>query len=81
MFFIKVFFFHFQQKWLVALLQHAADHRRWKNAATRKLALGSLAEVDKGNQAKRPRYTKSFKRTRSKLFMLYNETGLPDELI
>ena len=26
-------------------MQHAADHRRWKIAATKRLALGSLAEV------------------------------------
>lgn len=71
-------------------MQHAADHRRWKNAATKKLALGSLAEVDtlpvssndpQGKAPKRPRYTKSFKRTRSKLVMLYNQAGVEDELI
>ena len=83
------------------MLQHAADHRRWKTAALKKLALGktnllktllfqdltrffflgSLSEIDTKNTAKKPRYTKSFKRTRSKLHMLYNETGLGDELI
>ena len=65
----------------MTLLQHAADHRRWKNAAMKKLALGSLAEIEAGNAAKKPRYTKSFKRTRSKLHMLYNQTGIHDELI
>jgi len=70
-----------KQKWLMNLLQHAADHRRWKTAALKKLALGSLSEIDTKNTAKKPRYTKSFKRTRSKLHMLYNETGLGDELI
>lgn len=67
----------------MALLQHAADHRRWKTASTQKLTLGSRSEVDlSSNKAsKKPRYTKSFKRTRSKLVMLYNETGLDDELI
>ena len=65
----------------MSLLQHAADHRRWKNAAIVKLRLGSLAESEVGNAAKKPRYTKSMKRTRSKLHTLYNETGLNDELI
>jgi hypothetical protein len=73
----------------MALLQHAADHRRWKIAATAKLQLGSLAEVDvheadpqaQSKGPKRPRYTKSFKRTRSKLVMLYNQAGMDDELI
>lgn len=66
----------------MALLQHAADHRRWKTASTQKLTLGSRSEVDLNPKAsKKPRYTKSFKRTRSKLVMLYNETGLDDELI
>lgn len=63
-----------QQKWSTALMQHAADHRRWKIAATKRLALGSLAEVDlysstndseqPSRSHKKPRYTKSFKRTR-----------------
>ena len=39
-FFSKHYFFFFQQKWLMNLLQHAADHRRWKTAALKKLALG-----------------------------------------
>ena len=71
-------------------MQHAADHRRWKIAATKRLALGSLAEVDlyTTNDSeqpirshKKPRYTKSFKRTRSKLVILYNQAGTEDELI
>ena len=66
----------------MALLQHAADHRRWKVAANKKLPLGSLAEVSTTrNTAKKPRYTKSFKRTRSKLVMMYEGTGLDDELV
>ena len=69
-----------QKSWLMALLQHAADHRRWKIAATKKLNLGSRAEISQ-NASKRPRYTKSFKRTRSKLVMLYNETGVEDKII
>ena len=74
-----------KSRWLMALLQHAADHRRWKIAASQKLPLGASSEVDlaeNGQQSrKRPRYTKSFKRTRSKLFMLYNQAGVEDELI
>ena len=72
-------------------MQHAADHRRWKIAATKRLALGSLAEVDlysstndseqPSRSHKKPRYTKSFKRTRSKLVILYNQAGIEDELI
>ncbi len=79
----------------MALLQHAADHRRWKMAALTKMALGTLSETemipkDFSDQTtttskarpKRPRYTKSFKRTRSKLVMLYNQAGDDtDELI
>ena len=62
-------------------MQHSADHRRWKIAATKKFNLGSLADVEscdastKAKSPKRPRYTKSFKRTRSKLVMLYNQAG------
>ena len=79
--------YFFQQKWSTALMQHAADHRRWKNAASKKLVLGSLVGVDTYSDpndqrtSKRPRYTKSFKRTRSKLVMLYNQAGIEDELI
>lgn len=71
-------------------MQHAADHRRWKIAATKRLALGSLAEVglyttndseQPSRSHKKPRYTKSFKRTRSKLVILYNQAGTEDELI
>ena len=75
-------------------MQHAADHRRWKIAATKRLTLGSLAEVDlytsggasdseqqPSRSHKKPRYTKSFKRTRSKLVILYNQAGIEDELI
>lgn len=63
-------------------MQHSADHRRWKIAATKKFNLGSLADVEsfdsnnaRAKSPKRPRYTKSFKRTRSKLVMLYNQAG------
>ena len=85
--------FFTQQKWSTALMQHAADHRRWKTAATKRLTLGSLAEVDlypsggandseqPSRSHKKPRYTKSFKRTRSKLVILYNQAGIEDELI
>ena len=86
-----LFVFLPQQKWSTALMQHAADHRRWKIAATKRLALGSLAEVDlysstndseqPSRSHKKPRYTKSFKRTRSKLVILYNQAGIEDELI
>lgn len=69
----------------MCLLQHAADHRRWKIAASKRLPLGALNEIrvsEQGQVQKRPaRYTKSFKRTRSKLFMLYNQAGVENELI
>ena len=68
----------------MCLLQHAADHRRWKIAASKRLPLGALNEIrvsERGQIRKRARYTKSFKRTRSKLFMLYNQAGVEDELI
>ena len=74
-----------KSRWLMALFQHAADHRRWKVAATQKLPLGASNEVNLSETVaqsrKRPRYAKSFKRTRSKLFMLYNQAGVEDELI
>ncbi len=66
----------------MSLLQHAADHRRWKGAASKKMKLGSIRDLEVStNPSKKSKYTKSFKRTRSKLVMLYNETGINDELI
>lgn len=74
-----------KDKWLMCLLQHAADHRRWKIAASKRLPLGALNEIrvsDRGQVQKRPaKYTKSFKRTRSKLFMLYNQAGVENDLL
>lgn len=100
--------------WLVHLLQHAADHRRWKVAATSKMELYSPGATNKKSasslvhwnidppayqpearperdgpfqfprmssfnpsSAKRQKREakKSFRRTRSKLVLLYNETG------
>ena len=52
--------------WLVHLLQHAQDHRRWKQVAESRMDVYSpKANMSEG----RP-----FKRTRSKLVLLYNET-------
>ena len=93
-----------KENWVIHLLQHAADHRRWKKVAVQKMEVFSPA---KGIQKDRstsslgnnePLYervtfktsaltrnatvkkTKSFKRTRSKLALIYNQTGADEGL-
>ncbi len=101
--------------WLVHLLQHAADHRRWKSVATNKMDVyspgggnrnktssssliswnleptpSSFVKPEKEVTFQFPRMSsfnpssakrqkreakKSFRRTRSKLVLLYNQTG------
>lgn len=51
--------------WLIHLIQHAQDHRRWKQAAEQRMLVYSPQNV---TVQRRP-----FKRTRSKLVMLYND--------
>ena len=51
--------------WLVHLIQHAADHRSWKQAASRRMRVLSPQAVQTEKR--------TFKRTRSKLVMLYND--------
>ena len=57
-------------KWLVHLLQHAADHRRWKGAATTRMEVLSPRNEERTMTLSRP-----MKRTRSNLVMMYNEAG------
>jgi len=57
-------------KWLVHLIQHAADHRRWKGAATTRMEVLSPRDEEMTRTLSRP-----MKRTRSKLVMMYNEAG------
>ena len=88
-----------KENWVIHLLQHAADHRRWKKAATTKMEILSPAKAmakDRSTSSlgnNEPLYervtlktntltrratvkkTKSFKRTRSKLALIYNQTG------
>ena len=88
-----------KENWVIHLLQHAADHRRWKKAATTKMEVFSPAKAmtkDRSTSSlgnNEPLYervtfktntltrkatvkkTKSFKRTRSKLALIYNQTG------
>lgn len=68
----KTWEFYFEDKenlhvWLIHLIQHAADHRRWKQVAEEKMEVFSpkAEEIVK----------RSVKRTKSKLVLLYNETG------
>jgi hypothetical protein len=70
------FEFHFEDKenlhnWLVHLIQHAADHRRWKEAASTRMEVLSPKNMLEGA----PTMGRPLKRTRSKLVMLYNEAG------
>lgn len=55
--------------WLAHLYQHACDHRRWRQAAQTKMEI--LSPDCKPISASR-----SINRTRSKLFLLYNETKI-----
>ena len=88
-----------KENWVIHLLQHAADHRRWKKAAITKMEIFSPAKglaKDRSTSSlgnNEPLYervtlktntltrratvkkTKSFKRTRSKLALIYNQTG------
>ena len=88
-----------KENWVIHLLQHAADHRRWKKAATTKMEILSPAKAlgkDRSTSSlgnNEPLYervtlktntltrratvkkTKSFKRTRSKLALIYSQTG------
>lgn len=57
-------------KWLVHLIQHAADHRRWKGAATTRMEVLSPRNEERTMALSRP-----MKRTRSNLVMMYNEAG------
>ena len=57
-------------KWLVHLIQHAADHRRWKGAATTRMEVLSPRNEERTMALSRP-----LKRTRSNLVMMYNEAG------
>ncbi len=64
--------FHFEDKenlhrWLVLLLQHASDHRRWKQVAESRMDVYSPRTEDNGEG-------RAMKRTRSKLVLLYNQT-------
>ena len=56
------------KNWFMHLSQHAADHRRWKQAATKKM---EVLDPDDLNG----HVTKTFNRTRSKLVLLYNNIG------
>ena len=88
-----------KEAWVIHLLQHAADHRRWKKAAIAKMEIFSPAKGMKKDRSasslgnNEPLYeritfktntltrkatvkkTKSFKRTKSKLALIYNQTG------
>ena len=92
-----------KEKWVIHLLQHAADHRRWKKAATTKMEVFSPAKAmikDRSTSSlgnNEPLYervtlkthtltrkatvkkTKSFKRTRSKLALIYKQTGAEND--
>jgi hypothetical protein len=54
--------------WLVHLLQHAGDHRRWKTAAVERMQI--LSPQHDQDASKRMR------RTRSKLMLLYDQAGI-----
>lgn len=56
--------------WLIHLIQHAADHRRWKQAATEKMEV-----LEPKHVAREATLRKPYKRTRSKLVLLYNDHG------
>ena len=94
-----------KENWAIYLLQHAADHRRWKKAAIARMEIFSPAKGTKKDRStsslgnNEPLYeritlktntltrkatvkkTKSFKRTKSKLTLIYNQTGGTDEVI
>lgn len=55
--------------WLAHLYQHACDHRRWRQAAQTKMEILSP-------DTKPITQSRSINRTRSKLFLLYNETKI-----
>ena len=93
-----------KENWVIHLLQHAADHRRWKKAAITKMEVFSPAKAmikDRSTSSlgkNEPLYervtlktntltrkatvkkTKSFKRTRSKLALIYKQTGADNDL-
>ncbi len=63
--------------WLVRLIQHAGDHRRWKEAATTRMEVASTKEEENNGDEPLmpPSHKRTLRRTRSKLVELYNETG------
>ena len=58
--------------WLVHLLQHAADHRRWKQAAVERMTVYSPTKATQSGESSGSR---TMKRTKSHLVRIYNQAG------